>query len=276
MCCFTAPAWMPWTASARRPSAIVAIGLPIDGESSMIASLSGFHSGDARGSDQHGDHRGGRRPEEDHGSVGVLVQPAARGMTTGASVKSASMLSDRRPVMATAAVDRQQQTSAWWIFLLQGIAAILLGLMLLTNPGATLVALTTFLGFYLLITGVLALVRVFVDRSTSRLWSVLSGIVGILAGVFVLNHPLLAAVTVPALLIIVLGFEALSMGVFEIIRGFQGGGVGAFILGVINALIGLLLLVRPMGAALAVPFVLAMLLLIEGVGLLIWAFRARA
>ena len=60
--------------------------------------------------------------------------------------------------MATAAVDRPQQSGAWWIFLFQGIAAILLGLMLLTNPGATLVALTTFLGFYLLITGVIAAV----------------------------------------------------------------------------------------------------------------------
>ena len=171
-------------------------------------------------------------------------------------------------VMATAAVNRQQQSSAWWIFLLQGIAAILLGLMLITNPGATLVALTTFLGFYLLITGVLALVRFFVDRSTSRLWSLLSGIVGILAGVFVLNHPLLAAVSVPTLLIIILGVEALGMGVFEIIRGFQGGGAGAFILGVINVVIGLLLLGRPMAAALAVPFIFAVLLLIEGVGLL--------
>ena len=178
--------------------------------------------------------------------------------------------------MATAAVNRQQQSSAWWIFLLQGIAAILLGLMLITNPGATLVALTTFLGFYLLITGVLALVRFFVDRSTSRLWSLLSGIVGILAGVFVLNHPLLAAVSVPTLLIIILGVEALGMGVFEIIRGFQGGGAGAFILGVINVVIGLLLLGRPMAAALAVPFIFAVLLLIEGVGLLIWAFRGRA
>ncbi|MGH7357441.1 MAG: HdeD family acid-resistance protein [Candidatus Rokuibacteriota bacterium] len=178
--------------------------------------------------------------------------------------------------MVTPMLAKQQQSGAWWLFLLQGIAAILLGLMLLTNPGATLVALTTFLGFYLLITGMLALVRVFVDRSTSWLWSLLSGIVGILAGVFVLNHPLLAAVTVPALLILIIGFEALSMGVFEIIRGFKGGGAGAFILGVINALIGLLLLVRPMGAALAVPFVLAMLLLIEGIGLLIWAFRVRA
>jgi uncharacterized membrane protein HdeD (DUF308 family) len=178
--------------------------------------------------------------------------------------------------MATAALEKQQQSGAWWLFLLQGIAAILLGLVVLTAPGATLLALMTFLGFYLLITGTLALVRIFVDRSTPWLWSLLSGIVGILAGVFVLNHPLLAAVTVPTLLIIILGFEALSMGVFEIIRGFQGGGVGAFILGVINALIGLLLLGRPMVAALAVPFVFAMLLLIEGVGLLIWALRARA
>ena len=177
--------------------------------------------------------------------------------------------------MAISAMAKQQQSSAWWLFLLQGIAAILLGLMLLTNPGATLLALMTFLGFYLLITGMLALVRVFVDRSTPWLWSLLSGIVGILAGVFVLNHPLLAAVTVPTVLILVLGFEALSMGVFELIRGFKGGGAGAFILGVINALIGLLLVGRPMAAALAVPFVFGVLLLIEGVGLVFWAFRAR-
>jgi uncharacterized membrane protein HdeD (DUF308 family) len=37
--------------------------------------------------------------------------------------------------------------------------------MLLTEPGATMVALTTLLGFYWLIVGVLALVQVFVDPS---------------------------------------------------------------------------------------------------------------
>jgi uncharacterized membrane protein HdeD (DUF308 family) len=176
-----------------------------------------------------------------------------------------------------AALDRkQQQSSVWWLSLLQGIAAILLGLLLLSAPGATLVALMTFLGFYWLITGVLALVRVFVDRSTSWIWSLLSGVVGILAGVFVLNHPMLAAVTVPTVLIVILGLEGLIMGVSEIIRGFSGGGAGAFILGVINVLLGLLLLGRPMVAALAVPFVFGVLLLVEGVGLVIWAFRVRA
>jgi uncharacterized membrane protein HdeD (DUF308 family) len=178
--------------------------------------------------------------------------------------------------MVTAVLARQQQSSVWWLALLQGIAAILLGLMLLSAPGATILALMTFLGFYWLITGVLSLVRVFVDRSTGLVWSLLTGVIGILAGVFVVNHPLLAAVTVPTVLIVILGLEGLIMGVFEIFRGFSGGGVGAFILGVFHVLIGLLLLGRPMAAALAVPLVFGVLLLVEGVGLVIWAFRIRA
>ena len=178
--------------------------------------------------------------------------------------------------MVTAVLARQQQSSVWWLALLQGIAAILLGLMLLSAPGATILALMTFLGFYWLITGVLSLVRVFVDRSTGLVWALLTGIIGILAGIFVLNHPLLAAVTVPTVLIVILGLEGLIMGAFEIFRGFSGGGVGAFILGVFHVLIGLLLLGRPMAAALAVPLVFGVLLLIEGVGLMIWAIRVRA
>jgi uncharacterized membrane protein HdeD (DUF308 family) len=177
--------------------------------------------------------------------------------------------------MTTAAAPTEQ-SNIWWIFLLQGIAGILLGLMLLSAPGATLLALVTFLGFYWLITGVLALVRIFVDRSVPWIWSLLIGIVGILAGILVLRHPLLAALTVPTVIVIVLGVQGLVMGAFEIVGGFTGGGIGSFILGVINVLIGMLLLSSPVTAALAVPLVFGVLLLVQGVGLIIWAFRARA
>ena len=173
-------------------------------------------------------------------------------------------------------VAAQPQPSIWWVFLLQGFAGIILGLMLLTEPGATMVALTTFLGFYWLILGVLALVRVFVDRSTPWIWSLLSGIVGILAGLFVLRHPLVAALTVPTILVIILGVQGLVMGVIEIIGGFKGGGVGPFILGAINVLVGLLLLGSPVAAAFAVPLVFGVLLLIQGVASIIFAFRVRA
>jgi len=168
-----------------------------------------------------------------------------------------------------------QSSNIWWVFLLQGLAGILLGVMLITAPGATLVVLATFLGFYWLITGVLALVRVFADRSVPWLWSLLVGIVGILAGIFVVRHPLLAALTVPTALVIILGVQGLVMGVLEIIGGCKGGGIGSFVLGVINVLVGLLLLGSPVAAALAVPVVFGVLLLVQGVGLIIWAFRVR-
>jgi uncharacterized membrane protein HdeD (DUF308 family) len=70
----------------------------------------------------------------------------------------------------------------WWVFLLKGLTGLILGFMLLTEPAATLVALTTLLGFYWLVLGVLSLVQVFVDRSIPWIWSLLTGIVGILAG----------------------------------------------------------------------------------------------
>lgn len=168
-----------------------------------------------------------------------------------------------------------QLSQIWWIFLLKGLAGIVLGFFLLTEPAATIVALTTLLGFYWLVQGVLSLVQVFVDRSIPWFWSLLTGIVGIIAGLFVLRHPLIAALTVPTVIVIILGAQGLIMGVLEIFSGFRGGGFGSFFLGAINLLIGLLLLSSPIAAALAIPIVFGVLLLIEGVGLIFLAFRLR-
>jgi uncharacterized membrane protein HdeD (DUF308 family) len=174
-----------------------------------------------------------------------------------------------------AATASERHADIWWVFLLQGIAAIIFGILLLTNPAATLVAFVIFLGFYWLFLGAIELVRVFVDRSVPWYWSALLGVLGIIAGILVLRHPLFAAVVLPATLVIWLGVLGLVIGVIEIIGAFSGGGVGSFILGVINILIGLLLLGSPGLATLAVPFVFGILLLIEGVALIIWAFRIR-
>jgi uncharacterized membrane protein HdeD (DUF308 family) len=137
---------------------------------------------------------------------------------------------------------RADQSEIWWVFLLEGIAALIFGALLLTNPAATLVALAIFLGFYLLFIGVLELVRMFVDRGQPWIWSLLLGILGIAAG---------------------------------IIGAFSGGGVGSFLLGLISLLIGALLLGAPLVTALAVPFVFGILLLIQGVAQIVYAFRVK-
>jgi uncharacterized membrane protein HdeD (DUF308 family) len=144
----------------------------------------------------------------------------------------------------------------------QGIAALLLGVMLLTAPGATLLTLVTFLGFYWIVSGVLSLVQMFVDRSVLWIWSLLIGIMGIAAGILIVRHPLFAVLTVPTAIVIVFGIEGLVMGVLELIGGFSGGGMDFFIRGANNLLTGLLLLSAPIAAALAVPFAFAVLLLV--------------
>ena len=177
--------------------------------------------------------------------------------------------------MATT-VEQIQQSDIWWVFLLQGIAAIVLGLLMFTAPGATLLVLVTMLGIYGLVMGVLSLVRVFADRSVPWIWSLLIAIVGILAGLAVLKHPLVAALFVPASLVIVIGVLGVVIGALDIIGGFTGGGIGSFILGAISVLIGVLLLGSPVTAGLALPIVFGILLLIEGVALIVWAVRVRA
>ena len=177
--------------------------------------------------------------------------------------------------MAVNTMLNEQRGGVWWLFLLEGIAAILFGVLLLTAPGATLVALAVVLGFYWLSMGILEIVRAFVDRSTPWIWSLLIGLLGVVAGILVLNHPLFAAVALPATLVVYLGILGVMVGAIGIIGAFAGGGVGSFIFGAINLLIGLLLLTSPVAATLAIPFVFGVLLLIEGVGLVLWAFKVR-
>lgn len=90
------------------------------------------------------------------------------------------------------------------------------------------------------------------------------------------SEPSLAAITVPTVIVLILGIQGLAMGVLQIIAAFSGGGVGPFILGAINVVVGILLISSPVAAALAVPIVFGVLLLIQGVGLVILAFRVRA
>lgn len=176
--------------------------------------------------------------------------------------------------MATAAA-RGDQRDVWWVFLLEGIAALIFGGLLLTNPAATLAALAVFLGFYLLFIGVLELVCMFVDRSQPWIWSLLIGILGIIAGIIVLNHPVLTALAIPVTVVVYLGVISLVMGILGVIGGFSGGGIGSFLLGIVSLIIGALLLGAPVATAIAVPFVFGILLLIQGVAQIVYAFRVK-
>jgi uncharacterized membrane protein HdeD (DUF308 family) len=86
----------------------------------------------------------------------------------------------------------------WWLVLLEGIVAVIIGLFLLTAPGATLFVLIQTLGIFWLVGGIFRTVSIFIDTSLWG-WKLVGGALGILAGIVVLQHPLWSSVLVPAI-----------------------------------------------------------------------------
>src|SRR5919112_1147090 len=82
----------------------------------------------------------------------------------------------------------------WWLVLLEGIIAALVGLLLLVAPAGGLIVLVEVFGFYLLIGGVFRIASIFVDASSWG-WKLLVGILGIVvAGIVVVDHPVWSAI----------------------------------------------------------------------------------
>lgn len=106
--------------------------------------------------------------------------------------------------MANAISAEEERTTPWWLVLINGIAALILGILLITNTGATIFILVQFLGIYWLISGIFSIIAIFVD-SSSWGWKLFSGILGIIAGILVLNHSLWSALLVPTVLVIIIG-----------------------------------------------------------------------
>jgi DNA-binding winged helix-turn-helix (wHTH) protein/uncharacterized membrane protein HdeD (DUF308 family) len=210
----------------------------------------------------------------------VAAGPSHHGLTASPELAPLSPLAAMSPEVsadgAPMAVSRVAQANLWWLSWLNGMAGIILGLMLVTTPGITSAALVSFLGLYWLIMGMLALVRVFADPSVPWIWSLVIGVVGILAGVFVVRYLLVAALILPAAIVVGLGAQGLILGCLEIIIGVIGAGIASFILGTVYLLTGLFLLGSLVVAAPAAPLAFGVLFLLQGVALTIFAFRARS
>lgn len=175
----------------------------------------------------------------------------------------------------TAAVAEQENNTPWWLVLIGGIAAIIVGGLLLANPFKMASVLVWAIGLYWLITGIIYLVSLIWDRRQWG-WKLFGGIVGILAGYFlVTSPPLESTVAFGLAVILILAIQGIIMGIMGLIAAFQGGGWGAGILGVISIIIGFILLANPMITAAMLPWVVGIFAIIGGIFAIFAAFRMR-
>lgn len=167
-----------------------------------------------------------------------------------------------------------EPTVPWWLVLIEGIFAILIGILLLTNTAVTTAILIQVVGIYWFISGILGIVSIFID-STAWGWKLIVGILGIIAGILVIQHPLWSTALVTATVVIILGIEGLIIGGINIVRAFRGAGWGVGILGALSIVFGIILLANTLIAAATLPIVLGIFSIAGGILAIIMAFRIR-
>jgi uncharacterized membrane protein HdeD (DUF308 family) len=163
----------------------------------------------------------------------------------------------------------------WWLVLLEGIAAAIIGLFLLTAPGATLFVLIQVVAIFWLVGGIFRIISIFLDSSLWG-WKLVGGALGILAGIVVLQHPLWSTVLVPAIYVIILGIQGLILGGVSLVMAFRGEGWGVGILGALSLVFSLVLLFNPWIGVAALPFILGAVGIVGGGVAIVMAFVMRS
>lgn len=164
----------------------------------------------------------------------------------------------------------------WWLPLVRGIVAILFGILALIWPAITLLVLVTFFGAWVLVDGIFSIFSAFRRGARSRVWAVVVGVIGILAGFAALTWP---GITSLALLYVV-AFWAILTGLAEIVDGIQLRKVieneWTLILGgALSVVFGVLLLIWPAAGLLSIVWLLGIFAVLYGIALVALSIRLK-
>ncbi|MEO3888515.1 HdeD family acid-resistance protein [Nonomuraea sp. B5E05] len=162
------------------------------------------------------------------------------------------------------------------MLLIRGLAAIVFGFLALIWPGMTLLVLVVFFAAYVLVNGVFALLSAFRHGARSRVWLLISGIVGILAGVVAFAWPGITSIA----LLYVVAFWAIVSGVAEVIAGIQlrkdiDNEWMLIVGGILSVIFGVLLLIWPGAGLLSLVWLLGAFAILYGIAEIALALRVK-
>jgi uncharacterized membrane protein HdeD (DUF308 family) len=169
----------------------------------------------------------------------------------------------------------------WWITLIRGITALLLGIALLLAPVKGKSMMARYMGMYWIASGAMSISW---GRRAARrpgLWLV-AGLVGVIGGVVVVAHSLLAPLRGRTIIVELFAVAAILTGLLHVLGGYRirqeygrrwsGGG---FFLGLVQIILGVLLLASPEEVPRGIMLAAMIWALIGGIGLLADALRVR-
>jgi uncharacterized membrane protein HdeD (DUF308 family) len=167
--------------------------------------------------------------------------------------------------------------AAWQVVLLTGVASLILGVLVLVWPGASLFAAGILFGIYLLISGVFQLVAAFgTHRATSlRVLAFISGALSIVLGLFCFRGPMQSIL----LLALWIGIGWLIRGITQTLAAVHDQTMPArgwqIFLGIVTFIAGIVLIDSPFRSVAVLTLVCGIWLVAVGVVEIITAIRMK-
>jgi uncharacterized membrane protein HdeD (DUF308 family) len=168
----------------------------------------------------------------------------------------------------------------WRAFLIEGILLFILGLFAIVIPNVATLAVEVFIGWVLLLSGVVGLISTFRMRSAPGFgWSLLSAVIAIAAGVILLAWPLSGVVSLTLVLTAFLTIEGVASIMMALTHrhGFSARWALLLVSGLIDLfLAGMIFLGLPGTAAWAIGLLVGINMVFGGSALISMALQARS
>jgi uncharacterized membrane protein HdeD (DUF308 family) len=167
----------------------------------------------------------------------------------------------------------------WRLFLAEGIVLLILGILAIVVPQIATIAAAVFIGWLLLVSGVVGLFATFRMRSAPGFtWSLISAVIGIAAGILLLRSPVSGALSLTLILTVFLAIEGVVSILFalEHKRELSGRWGAMLFSGLVDLfLAGMIFAGLPGTAAWAIGLLIGINLVFGGSALIAMALHAR-
>jgi len=167
----------------------------------------------------------------------------------------------------------------WVLFLIEGIVLVVLGLLAIIIPPIATIAVTIFLGWLFLISGVVGLVTTFWARHAPGFWwSLVSAVLGIGAGLVLLVSPGSGALSLTLILIVFFVIEGVASVMYALEHRQQLTGSWGWMLvsGIIDLFLAAMVFAGlPGSAAWAIGLLVGINMIFGGSALVAMALAAR-
>jgi uncharacterized membrane protein HdeD (DUF308 family) len=173
--------------------------------------------------------------------------------------------------------EAEKMSRNWWVLLVNGILAIIAGILILSIPW-TIRSLELFFGAYLIVRGVL---QAFSPPRAGRSqgWNIAIGILSLIVGIAIISIPSFALLSLLTLAIFI-GIWLIITGVFETVASISNratvdywwlGAIG----GVLSVILGFFALYRPLLTLAALVLVVGIWAIVTGIMEIILSFEIK-